>query len=621
MHCSACTRSDRAFYCPNCIQLRLEEHHARRQQLRNALTLVTAKAAAVLDGTGSGGAAAGGFGVSEERKLKAEKWTLASKVLATREAVGQDKKDIAEAEQDLSTRRTALAARRANLSTARSLLSALSPSTSSSSSSDNLPPPPGSSSLPLSLPALSQQLDTLRASLAQQSLESTRVRHILAVELLAVFALRPEEPVLADPFSPVPESSSTFPPPGAFPSTTAPSGPSTPFHLTYTLSTLPLPPLSLLPTLPISTLEALLAQLAHLVRLLALYGGVALPFQPVMGAFGPGRAGVRAVAGIAPSWKAEEEAEDDGRSSGSTTPTQRDRTAAKEAAPAKAAVGVDCWPLCFGSSSSSTSSGGRSRSSKSGASSTAASSAYGDGSGELIGGEGDLASDGDDALSSASSTRTTVTVKSASSRRGGGAEKDRSGGEKKGAVPSRKRTKAVLAGAVALAVDLAWIAWAREEREREMAREGEEKAPRREWKEEDLEDLGGLIYLAAGVANPAGGLTPSPAPPPPASADPLPDPFHNPDPLPPTSSASSSGFASSSTSRATRDYPLPQPSPSAFPLSFPSLVRRYTHLAFSTPSGESTVLLGTPGRKRSGRGKARAGGEADGEDDDEWDFV
>jgi hypothetical protein len=120
--CGACLRAEpgRPLFCQDCIsqrfvlmtdlrrrhkrrndaershERRLAEHHARRQQLRNALTLVTSKAAALLTGTerpattlGAGRGAA--LGVEEERLLKAEKWKLASRAYAAREAVAKGK--------------------------------------------------------------------------------------------------------------------------------------------------------------------------------------------------------------------------------------------------------------------------------------------------------------------------------------------------------------------------------------------------------------------------------------------------------------------------------------------------------------------------------------------------
>lgn len=120
--CGACLRVEpgRALFCHDCISQRfvlmtdsrrrhgsrtdaerrhgrrLAEHYARRQQLRNALTLVTSKAAALLAGTERpattpGGGRSAALGVGDERLMKAEKWTLASRAYAAREAVAKGK--------------------------------------------------------------------------------------------------------------------------------------------------------------------------------------------------------------------------------------------------------------------------------------------------------------------------------------------------------------------------------------------------------------------------------------------------------------------------------------------------------------------------------------------------
>jgi len=109
--CPACSRADptRHFFCRTCISswsvpLRplspcgradpvltnsLADHNARRQQLRNALTLVTAKANALLSGAdrAPSSSRAPPLGVTDERLLKADKWILASRAYAAREAV------------------------------------------------------------------------------------------------------------------------------------------------------------------------------------------------------------------------------------------------------------------------------------------------------------------------------------------------------------------------------------------------------------------------------------------------------------------------------------------------------------------------------------------------------
>lgn len=57
---------------------------------------------------------------------------------------------------------------------------------------------------------------------------------------------------------------------------------------------------------------------------------------------------------------------------------------------------------------------------------------------------------------------------------------------------SVKRFKMVMTGAIAIAFDLAYISWARESRE-------EEGAKARNWRVEDLDDLGKLTLTAAGA--------------------------------------------------------------------------------------------------------------------------
>lgn len=63
----------------------LKEYHTRRQQLKNGLTLVTVNATSLLTGSRNR------VGVEEERLLKAEKWTLASRAYAAREEVTRAK--------------------------------------------------------------------------------------------------------------------------------------------------------------------------------------------------------------------------------------------------------------------------------------------------------------------------------------------------------------------------------------------------------------------------------------------------------------------------------------------------------------------------------------------------
>ncbi|BGP14609.1 hypothetical protein JCM10213v2_002558 [Rhodosporidiobolus nylandii] len=323
MQCAACTRSDasKTFYCQSCLSTRLAEHYSSRQKYRNALTLVTSKAAALLAGTekpaGAGGGGAGRpLGVREERLLKAEKWTLASKVYATR----KEAEFVKEANEE-----------------------AVSPS------------------LPLSLPSLNARIADLSQSMSLAAAEISQARGFYSLELREVFAFEPAEPVLLDPFSPDP-AASTYPPRS--------SGPPTPFPRSYTLAGLPLPPVSQLLTLAGPDLEALLSHLLHLTRLLALYQGVLLPFAPLPSCFGPGRPGVKAVKGVGEALDklapvSGTAATDEG--SGNTTPKHRSAsssvatiTPAEPAATqaATSGVGVDCWPLCFRAKKSSPSASG-----------------------------------------------------------------------------------------------------------------------------------------------------------------------------------------------------------------------------------------------------------------------
>ncbi|GAA5821284.1 hypothetical protein JCM11251_004553 [Rhodosporidiobolus azoricus] len=610
---------------------RLQDHQARRAQLRNALTLVTSKASSLLAGTGS---AAGSFGVKDERELKAEKWLLASRAFAAREGVAKGKEANSALEQDLSVRRAALASRRANLSTARSLLSSLSPPSPSPSTSSASAVPPSSLALPTSLPSLRAHLSSLHSSLTALSLESARIRRILATELLAVFALAPVEPVLADPFSPIPQHSSPAPSPSSEYSPRRSSPSTSPAAPHYTLHTLPLPPLSLFPTLPPETLEALLSHLLHLTRLVAMYERVAVPFAVLPGCFGPGRGGIRAVGGLLNVGR-EESAGADGGQEGDVQEGKR-----KGRGKATSRVGVDCWPLFFGTHPSS-SSGGKSRR-KAGAGlggNGGASSATSSTAASLIGGNPALSTAGDGASEAMALdypseeddddeelaeedvlNRSTKSSSSSSSR----TQK----GKKLSSNPSKslaKRYRAVFTGAVCIAYDLAYIAWVREERRRQgMGRKSG-------WRMEDLEDLGRLIRRAAGVENDdtegAGGegaervgekAKEEPT-------DSISSPFID-DPSSPSPSSITSSTQPSSTLLPLDFNPSSSsssfdPNPLSFPLSFSALVEYYSALAFPESEGESTVLLATPTGRRSTSRRTREGGGAGDEEDEEWDFV
>ncbi|GAA5836121.1 hypothetical protein JCM9279_002202 [Rhodotorula babjevae] len=469
--CPACSRADptRHFFCRDCISSCLVDHNACRQQLRNALTLVTAKATALLSGTDRTPSSprARALGVAEERLLKADKWVLASRAYAARDAVVKAKQANSQAEDDLTSRRAALAARRANLSTARSLhssLSSLSPSTSSLS-------------LPDSLPALAVRIENLSNALTALDGETARVRGILKRELLAVVALAPLERPLADPFLSYPAPSrslSGVASPAASPSfstaTTTPTRRRTQPSQTYTLSSLPLPPLASLLSLPPPTLEALLSHLAHLVRLVALYDREALPFAPVMGLFGPGRAGVRA----GPGWGVAAGAgtgDEDGKAAGA---------GAGSSARRKGALGTAVWPLVFGS---------RRRAGSVAATALGGSDGAGDGSVDA-----DAYGDGDDAddyyHASATSYARTSSTSSSTASAAAAAAPTSSSARSSTSKRSTKRAKLVLGGAVALALDFAFLAWARERRAG---------AAGGQWRLDDLDDLGALIRRATGV--------------------------------------------------------------------------------------------------------------------------
>lgn len=68
----------------------LAEHYSRRKQYRDALTLATAKAAALLQPP----PASNVLGVREESVLKAEKWTLATRLRDLRVASEKTREGI-----------------------------------------------------------------------------------------------------------------------------------------------------------------------------------------------------------------------------------------------------------------------------------------------------------------------------------------------------------------------------------------------------------------------------------------------------------------------------------------------------------------------------------------------
>ncbi|ORY88317.1 UV radiation resistance protein/autophagy-related protein 14 [Leucosporidium creatinivorum] len=286
MECPACSRHDsRAFYCAICVTNRLAEHYSRRKQYRDALTLATSKAAALLQPP----SASNVLGVREESVLKAEKWTLATRLRDLRVASEKTRESITADREALEERRAALAKRKDNLSRARTLL-------------DNLTSPTATASTPASLAGLQAQQAVIQRQHQALLLRTSETRLILTRELLSVYAFgslasnRPLPSPFKSPSSSTSSiSSSTSSVPSSLSST---SGPHV-IHLpTYTLAHLPLPTISSLPTLSPPHLSATLSHLLHLTRLLALYFDLLLPFTPLPSLFGPGRPGVRA----APGW-------------------------------------------------------------------------------------------------------------------------------------------------------------------------------------------------------------------------------------------------------------------------------------------------------------------------------
>lgn len=306
MECRACERRDskRNFYCSTCVTTRcaargaspatsansfdpnrVNEHYARRQQLKGTLVLARAKAGGLLVPPPGSGV----LGVREESELKAEKWTLAVRLRDVRAVAEKERESIAAGASlsswggprgadvrstdrtSFSERHVALSKRRANLNTARTLLSDLS---SPTRPTPTRPLPDALASLEASHVLLLRQHQELL-----QRTEATQL--ILTRELLSVFAFSPTSASLPSPFtSPSSSTSST--------SSLCP---------TYTLSTLSLPSLTTLPLLSSPVLSATLSHLLHLTRLLALYFSLSLPFTPLPSLFGPGRPGVCASPG------------------------------------------------------------------------------------------------------------------------------------------------------------------------------------------------------------------------------------------------------------------------------------------------------------------------------------
>ncbi|GAA6060756.1 hypothetical protein JCM10212_006736 [Sporobolomyces blumeae] len=572
MECIACTRSDqhRHFYCPNCLRTRLAEYHQRKQQLRNALTLQSNRASALLNHPPS--AASATLAVRHESQLKADRWSLSVRLRDARLAVDLEKARVQQLTAENDAKRAALASRRANLSTARSLLTSLSS------------PPPHASTLPSSISSLTTSLEALASSVDALETNLERVRKILTRELLTVYAVGTIDPPLPDPFLPSPSPfSSTFPPAPVHNPTFSP---------TYTLTSLPLPALSLLPTLAVQTLEPLLAHLAHFVRLLALYERVTLPYAPVMNAFGNGRPGVKASPGwgvtatVASSAPSEVHTrisiELDGSGVG-------DLDKSGNGGPI-----VDMWPLCFGLGSA----------------------------------EPPVAPEGPDADPDDSTT-----PRSASKDRAylGGLSSKRKGGGASVSAAEKQRMRNVLTGAVALAFDLAFVCWTRDERrlawctqkallrrgrgESEVELETDEQPRRREWKVENLEDLGKLVKRAAGAISDADrGSSAAPSRPvdsrPPAQVNEEEDL----DPFPPTLLEDTPPSSSIATLRPRTGVSEPSiessstsPAAHAFPLSFPTAVEHFLSLALDAPTSSSRKNRSRKSAAKSKNGTTRDG--------------
>lgn len=388
------------------------------------------------------------------------------------------------ATEQLKKRRLGLASRRANLATARSLLSNLEASFPSASAL----------SLPESIPALQARCAALQVELDTLRADSARARAILTQELVSVYGLRRivvEQP-LPDPFLAAPlthsvaESASLSPARSIWRAQTAPE----PIPPTYTLASLPLPRLSnLLSTLPSHAhLEALLSHLAYLIRLLALYEGVILPFVPLPSCFGAGRAGVRVAVGWGSAPKVSSNTavkrsgdgdvknigleRDDGSSS---TPTPSPQSSDR---PSMTVSEGDCFPLCFGLSSHKATTRRR--------------HARDDPDGPA--GEATATDDGSEDGHSDSPRKLY--------QEEDGEDERSSRSRKKRVSTSSKRAKGVLLGAVALAFDLAYIAWRRSRRSGVHA--STSPAPRSQqidwWDPAVLDDLGGLLLEAAGVS-------------------------------------------------------------------------------------------------------------------------
>ncbi|KWU41480.1 hypothetical protein RHOSPDRAFT_36953 [Rhodotorula sp. JG-1b] len=630
MQCAACARSETqrngAWYCQSCISSRLKEYNVKRQQLRNSLTLVTANATALLSASSKSR-----LGVEHERLLKADKWTLASRAYAAREQVTRTKaQNQAETEQ-LQLRRQRLAARRANLATAQSLLANLETDLPSASSL----------SLPLSIPALRARCASLQLALDTLALETARTRAILARELVAAYALRRiivEQP-LPDPFLTAPLAESTlaaaeassssspfFDPSSTLAATLRTRPAPAPIAPTYLVASLPLPKLSQLlssssssPAAPAAHhthTEALLSHLVHLIRLLALYEGVSLPFNPLPSCFGPGRAGVRVAVGCGDPRSG---GGANGGSGDRNTPTPtRTRPSDPPATPPTLTISDgDCFPLCYSSTA-------RSKRRLRPHSNRATSNRKADE--EARQGESTATDEGSDsgAVNDGGRATTTTTVFGGGGGGGGarrrnvdptsvaaGSSSSSRSRSSSSSSSSSKRAKGVLLGAVALAYDLAYLAWRREQKRAEdgsaatssSSSHSQSHSQRGDWNApEVLDDLGELLMRAAGVA-----LESS------ASSARQPDPRRVYAPRPKTNAE----LEQATLSRTSPAFPLSYPIAAAYFLErvFPQQQQRRSPATAPSASdslGESGVVVGLVEEDQE---------EEEDDDDDEWDLV
>ncbi|GAA6014201.1 hypothetical protein JCM11491_004136 [Sporobolomyces phaffii] len=595
MECVGCTLdSPRQYYCPQCLRARLHAHHARKHQLRNALTLQSNRASTLLANGPSATATPSTrqLGFREESQLKALRWTLSVRLRDTRIATEQERVKVETLKAATEKRRAALNARRVNLSTARSLLSSLSS-----------PSHPTSPALPLSLASLHAQVATLESSLSTVSDSLVNVRRILTLELVTTFSLKSIEPPLPDPFIANPSAAT---PPHA--TTTASFPPS------YTLATVALPPLSLLPTLGPHALEAVLGHVAHLARLVALYEGVALPFVPVANCDGPGRAGVRSSPG-ASGWDGIVERPSSSAAAARGLANRRGPDEAGGGNPEEddAATTSRVWPLGFGADKVKTARNGTER---------------------VL----DPA-----ATSRRDSLDTDFDARSFGRRgasRGGGGERG-AGGRTESTVSS-KRFKLVMTGAIALAYDLGFLCWTRETRRTPRGVDGSD------WRVEDLDDLGKLVSRATGVELPIheprhDGTTRT------RPRNEVVEAGEEEEDLDPFPSSTEPALSPMTNSVATlRASPEPAPDlsgPPTFPLSFSTVSEHYLALALASPPqttttrgggkadavGRSTTLgessfvdAGTSTASGLGPGGGRETDDDevdDDDDDDEWDLV